>query len=57
MYEILDLKHVFSTFQETVWIHLKGHWQLKISTFYMKVFDLNRQNIVVWCYENARNTF
>ena len=24
MYEILGLKHVFSTFQETVWSHLKG---------------------------------
>ena len=23
MYEILGLKHVFSTFQETVWSHLK----------------------------------
>ena len=25
MYEILGLKHVFSTFQETVWSHLKFH--------------------------------
>ena len=24
MYEILGLKHVFSTFQETVWSHLKS---------------------------------
>ena len=26
---------------------------VKISTFYNKVFDLNNQNITVWCYENA----
>ena len=25
----------------------------KISTFYIKVFDLNRQNVVVWCYEKC----
>ena len=36
---------------------IKGHWQQKISTFYIKVFDLNSQNVVVWCYENAGNTF
>ena len=24
---------------------------------YIKVFELHRQNVVVWCYENARNTF
>ena len=29
----------------------------KTSTFYIKVFASNRQNIVVRCYENARNTF
>ena len=28
-----------------------------ISTFYIKVFDLNSQNIVVWRYENTCNTF
>ena len=38
-------------------IMLEEHWQQKISTFYIKVFDLNSQNIVVWRYENARNTF
>ena len=38
-------------------IYVKGHWQQKISTFYIKVFDLNRQNIVVWRYENARTKF
>ena len=26
---------------------------VKISTFYNKVFDLNNQNITVWCYQNA----
>ena len=36
---------------------VKAHWQQKISSFYIKVFDLKRQNIVVRCYENARNTF
>ena len=36
---------------------VKRHWQQNISTFYTKVFDLNRQNVVVWCYEDARNTF
>ena len=36
---------------------LKGHWQEKISAFYIKVFDLNSQNAVVRCYENAENTF
>ena len=29
MYEILGLKHVFSTFQETVWSHLKKALQVK----------------------------
>ena len=38
-------------------MNFKGHWQQKISTFYVKVFDLNRQNVVVWCYENAPDTF
>ena len=37
----------------------KPHWQQKISNqiFYVKVFDLNKQAIVVRCYENARCTF
>ena len=26
---------------------LKGHWQQKISSFYIKVFNLNSQNIAV----------
>ena len=29
MYEILSLKHVFSTFQETVWSHLRYDSLLK----------------------------
>ena len=36
---------------------MKGHWEQKISTFYTKVFKLNSQNIIIRCYENARNTF
>ena len=36
---------------------VKGHWQQKISTFYTKIFYLKKQNIAVWRYENARNTF
>ena len=26
---------------------LKGYWQQNISTFYIKVFDLNNQNVAV----------
>ena len=36
---------------------LKGHRQQKISTFYIKVFDLNSQNVVVWRYQKSPNTF
>ena len=32
---------------------LKGHWQQKISSFYIKVFNLNSQNIAVWGCKNA----
>ena len=35
---------------------LKDIGNKNISTFYIKVSDLNSQNIVVWRYENARNT-
>ena len=38
-------------------LFFKGHCQQTISTFRIKVFDLDSQNRVVWCYENARNTF
>ena len=34
MYEILGLKHVFSTFQETVWSHLK--WRVR--DYFAKLF-------------------
>ena len=37
-----------------IWL-FKGHWQQKISTSYIKVFDLNNQNIAVGCCENACN--
>ena len=43
MYEILGLKHVFSTFQETVWSHLNIiSWRefLAIITFWMKIFKM-----------------
>ena len=35
----------------------KGHWQQKMSTFHIKVYDLNRQDVAVWRHDNARNTF
>ena len=41
MYEFLGLKHVFSTFQETVWSHLKNVCQM--ATFVRKTvlkFDI-----------------
>ena len=31
MYEILGLKHVFSTFQKTIWSHLNT-WELEMDT-------------------------
>ena len=37
--------------------HVKGHWQQKISTFHIKVFDLNRQIIAVWGWKNVRNVY
>ena len=46
-----------ASFIARIFVALKGHWQRKISTFRIKVFNLNIQNVVVWCYENARNTF
>ena len=39
---------------ETRQTFLEGHCQQK---FYIKVFDLNMYNIVIWRYENARNVF
>ena len=36
---------------------LKGHWQQKISIFYIKVFDLSKQSIAVWCYETLATHF
>ena len=42
-----------ASFIARIFVALKGHWQRKISTFYIKVFDLNIQNAVVWRYENA----
>ena len=39
-------------------MQVKGHWQKKVhfTVYELKVFDLNRQNIVILRYENARNT-
>ena len=31
------------------------HWQQKIRNFYTKIFDINKQKIVIWRYENVRN--
>ena len=31
------------------------NWHQKVSTFYIKVFELNIQNIVVWGCKSARN--
>ena len=44
-------------FDATLVLQVIERWQQKIRTFYITVFDLNRQNVVVWCYDNARNTF
>ena len=37
MYEILGLKHVFSTFQETVWSHLKRQFNSMIQVLFDKL--------------------
>ena len=46
----------FSSLANLQEITVKGHCQQKVSMFYIKVFDLNWQNIVILRYENARNT-
>ena len=48
IWTILNAIYIFS---------LKGHWQQKISTFNIKLFDLNKQNVVVCCNKNYCNTF
>ena len=48
---------ILAQFDATLVLQVIERWQQKIRTFYITVFDLNRQNVVVWCYENARNTF
>ena len=53
MHEIFGLKHVLSTFQETVWSHLKAEQRKAIKEFellsgkdvFIKVVEALRQNI------------
>ena len=40
MYEILDLKHVFYTFQETVWSHLNGNIIVALAALVSKSFQI-----------------
>ena len=52
MYEILGLKHVFSTFQETVWSHINWHdkelnWIVHSSLILLNFF----LSPSIWLYE------
>ena len=35
----------------------KAHWQQNISSSYIKVFDLNSQNMAVWGSKNVCDAF
>ena len=54
---MMQLCWLYNELSGSVSYRFKVYRQQKMSTFYIKVFDLNRKNVVVWCYENARNIF
>ena len=45
MYKILDLKRLFSTFQETVWSLLKNLLLISKKSYYNSYFLTNKDNI------------
>ena len=47
MYEIVGLKHVFSTFQETVWSHLKHHMKACEISNNIRMHDIFHKYVVV----------